>query len=426
MQLLQILTVTNLSLTKTNGNSGLNVLVPSCLIRNLSSIEMEKLLKSDLKLGIIAGGQLAKMLIQEASKWGITSYVLDPEENCPAKNIASVYVKGDYLDFESVYQFGKQVDILTFEIENINIEALKKLKSEGLKIIPDPNILELIQDKGLQKNFYKDQQLPTAHFRFYESKEAIVRAIAEKTLAFPFVQKLRKGGFDGRGVSVINNEADVKKLLNGASLVEEKVDIKKEIAVIVARNESAEVCSYPVVDLIFNPNENVLERLICPANINVELSKKAASIALKIIESLNMVGLLSVEFFIDQQDQILINEIAPRSHNSGHHTIESVMTSQFEQNLRAVLNLPLGSTRLIMPAVMLNLLGEAGYEGPVIYEGLSESLALDGVKIHLYGKKTTRPFRKMGHVTILSDRLEEAIITAEKVKHLIKVKSWKK
>jgi 5-(carboxyamino)imidazole ribonucleotide synthase len=366
------------------------------------------------------------MLIQEASKWDIATYVLDKKSNCPAGSIASVFVKGNHLDFNSVYQFGKKVDILTYELENINIDALLKLKSEGLKIVPAPDILKIIQDKGLQKDFYSENNIPTVAYQSFKSKDEIIGAITTNHLNFPFVQKLRKGGYDGKGVVVIRGEQDLVKLLEGASIVEENVEISKEIAVVAARNEKGEIKCFPIVEMVFDSSANIVEMLVCPSKISKEQSLKAIHIAERIIEKLGMAGLLAVEFFVDVNGKILVNEVAPRPHNSGHHTIESVITSQFEQHLRAILNLPLGSTQIKLPAVMLNLLGEKGYEGPVRYEGLTESLAIEGVKIHLYGKKITKPNRKMGHVTVVSTTLENALEKAERVKHLIKVKSWGK
>lgn len=385
---------------------------------------IEKLITSNLKMGVIAGGQLGKMLIQEASKWDITTYILDPDEGCSARNVASVYVKGDFTDFDSVYHFGKQVDLLTFELENINIEALQKLKAEGLKIVPDPDILALIQDKGLQKEFYAKHNLPTAPFICCDTQEDIEEAIYNKKLSYPFVQKLRKGGYDGHGVSLIHSPE--KTLLNGASMMEEKVDIDKEIAVIVARNAEDEVRSFPAVEMTFNDETNLVEEIFCPANLTSEQAVKAQTLAVEIIRHFDMIGLLAVEFFIDKEGQILINEVAPRPHNSGHHTIDSMVTSQHKQLLRAILDLPLGSTEMMKKSVTLNLLGEPGYNGPVYYEGFRECMSIEGVKIHLYGKKETRPFRKMGHVTILSDSLEHAMNKAQEVKRLLKVKSWEK
>ncbi len=386
---------------------------------------MERLVTSNLKLGIIAGGQLGKMLIQEASKWDIKTYVLDNDENCPAGSIASCFIKGSSLDFESVYQFGKLVDVLTFEIENVNIEALNKLKAEGHRVVPDPKVLELIQDKGLQKKFYEKNGIPTSAYKIYDSKTAILNGLEKGEINFPFVQKLRRGGYDGRGVAVINDRGNLIRLLSGASVIEEKVEIVKEISAIVARNRNGEIKCYPIVEMLFDPIANLVDKLICPSSISVEQSEKAVIFASEIIELLEMEGLLAVEFFIDSKGDVIVNEVAPRVHNSGHHTIESVITSQFEQHLRAILNLPLGSTKLKLPSVMINILGEEGYEGAVIYEGLTESMAIDGVKIHLYGKKITKPYRKMGHVTILSSSLECAQKKADQVKQLIRVKSWK-
>jgi len=382
---------------------------------------IEKLVTSNLKLGVIAGGQLGKMLVQEASRWDIISYVLDPDEGCSARNVANVYVKGDFRDFDDVYAFGKQVDILTYELEDINIEALQQLKADGVKVLPDPDTLALIQDKGLQKEFYAKHQMPTSPFQCYENKEEIETAINSGKLIYPFVQKLRKGGYDGHGVALIKDENST--LLDGASMVENKVDIDKEIAVIAARNAKGEVRCFPAVEMSFNEETNLVEEIFSPSNITLKQAQVAELLATEIIENMDMIGLLAVEFFIDKTGQILINEVAPRPHNSGHHTIDAAVTSQLKQLLRAILDLPLGSTALTTASVMLNLLGEEGYTGPVYYEGFAECMAIDGVKIHLYGKKMTRPSRKMGHVTILGNTVEEARLKAEQVKKLLKVKS---
>jgi len=385
---------------------------------------IEKLVTSNLKMGVIAGGQLGKMLIQEASRWDITTYVLDPDEGCSARGVASVYVKGECRYFDDVYAFGKQVDILTYELENINIDALQRLKAEGLTILPDPDTLALIQDKGLQKAFYEKHGLPTSSFACYEDETEIEEAIKSGKLTYPFVQKLRKGGYDGQGVSLIRSSEDT--LLSGASMCESMVDIHKEIAVIAARNSAGEVRCFPAVEMTFNETTNLVEDLFCPANISEGQTKEAEALARKIIENFDMVGLLAVEFFIDQEGEVIINEVAPRPHNSGHHTVDAMVTSQLKQLLRAILGLPLGSTEILSSSVMLNLLGEPGFEGDVYYEGFAECMAIEGVKIHLYGKKQTRPFRKMGHVTILSDSLEDAMDKAQEVKQTLKVKSWQK
>jgi 5-(carboxyamino)imidazole ribonucleotide synthase len=385
---------------------------------------MEKLVTSEVKLGILAGGQLGKMLVLAASNWNVNTYILDKDEHCPASSSCSFFFKGDPLNFDDVYEFGHLVDVLTLELENVNIEALKRLKSEGKKVYPNPEKLEVIQDKGLQKQFYEKIKVPSSSFSLFNSKKVIISAVESGKLYFPFVQKLRKGGYDGRGVSVIRSKDDLINLLDGASEVEEFIEIDKEISAIVARNERGEVKCHPTVEMEFNPKANLVEKLICPASLPAEIEKEAADIAVKIITELNLYGLLAVEMFVDKSKKIWVNEIAPRTHNSGHHTIESAITSQFEQQLRAIFNLPLGSTRLKLPAVMINLLGEPGFEGKVKYEGLTECMAIEGVKIHLYGKKITKPFRKMGHVTVLAPTIDEAKSKADFVKQKMKVVSW--
>jgi 5-(carboxyamino)imidazole ribonucleotide synthase len=387
--------------------------------------QMEQLVTSEFKLGIIAGGQLGKMLVLAASNWDVKTFILDADEHCPASTCCTNFIKGNHLNFDDVYNFGKMVDMITFEIENVNIDALKKLKQEGKRINPDPDILEIIQDKGLQKQFYNQHDIPSPPFRLFNDKSDIENALRSGSLVFPFVQKLRKGGYDGRGVSVIKTENDLDNLLNGASVIEELVYIEKEISIIAARNEKGEVKCFPIVEMEFNEKANLVEKLICPASLNDSIKNKAVDLATQIISSLNLCGILAVEMFIDRQNKIYINEVAPRPHNSGHHTIESIITSQYEQLLRAIFNFPLGSTQLKLPSVMINLLGEPDNYGAVKYEGLTECMSIEGVKIHLYGKKTTIPFRKMGHVTILASTIIEAKEKAELVKQKLKVKAWK-
>lgn len=385
---------------------------------------MEKLVISDFRLGIIAGGQLGKMLVLAASNWDVKTFILDKDEHCPASTVCTRFVKGDPLDFNDVYEFGKMVDMVTFEIENVNIDPLVRLRDEGKPVRPDPNVLETIQDKGLQKEFYRKQGIPTAGFTLFENAGAIVSAVNAGTLALPFVQKLRKGGYDGRGVQVVRSEKDLSSLLQGPSVVEQMINLKSEISVIVSRNLRGEVSSFPVTEMEFNPEANLVERLICPSSLPGSVQAEAAAIATRVITALNVIGILAVEMFVDENGTLWVNESAPRPHNSGHHTIESVVTSQFEQLLRAIFNFAPGSTRIKLPSVMINLLGEPGYSGPVKYEGLTESLKVDGVKVHLYGKKETRPFRKMGHVTVVAPTVDEARQRAEIVKNLLKVKSW--
>jgi 5-(carboxyamino)imidazole ribonucleotide synthase len=385
---------------------------------------MDQLVTSEFKLGIIAGGQLGKMLVLAASNWDIKTYVLDRDDHCPASTCCTHFIQGDHRNLDDVVRFGRMVDMITYEIEDINIEALKVLKSEGKRINPDPEILETIQDKGNQKEFYRRFDIPTSAFELYADEEEIKSAVSERRLQFPFVQKLRKGGYDGRGVAIIRSENDMDQLLKGPSVVENLVPVTKEISVVAARNASGEVSCYPVVEMEFNENANLVERLVCPANVEPAVEKQAISLATSIVSSLNLQGILAVEFFVDRDDNVLVNEAAPRPHNSGHHTIESIVTSQFEQLLRSIFNFPLGSTMLKKPSVMINLLGEPGYNGKVKYEGLMESMKIDGVKIHLYGKKITKPFRKMGHVTVLDNTIEEAKQKAELVKEQLKIKSW--
>ncbi|RMG79767.1 MAG: 5-(carboxyamino)imidazole ribonucleotide synthase [Bacteroidetes bacterium] len=380
-----------------------------------------KIITSDFKLGIIAGGQLGKMLCAAASNWDVQTYVLDSDENGPAAKIANQFVKGQYNNFDDVYNFGKQVDFLTFEIEHVNIDALLKLQQEGIKIEPSPQILQIIQDKGLQKKFYAENNIPTSPFKLYQNKQEILEALSKNEIRLPFVQKSRKAGYDGKGVQVINSENDLNNLFDEPSVIEEKVDIYKELSVIVARNEKGQVKSFPVVEMTFNEQANLVEMLICPSTVPVDIAVKARTLAENLIEKMQMNGLLAVEMFLTKDYKILVNESAPRPHNSGHHTIESNFTSQYEQHLRAIFNFPLGSTEIISPAVMINLLGEPGHKGKVKYTGVEESLALGGVKMHVYGKKITRPFRKMGHVTVLASSVEKAILKAKKVQNTLKV-----
>ncbi|MDD4373862.1 MAG: 5-(carboxyamino)imidazole ribonucleotide synthase [Bacteroidales bacterium] len=376
---------------------------------------------SSLRLGITAGGQLAKMLVLSASNWDIKTYVMDADPHCPASHNCTKFFKGSHTSYDDVYRFGQEVDMITYEIESINVEALKKLKSEGKIILPDPEVLEIIQDKGLQKLFFKEHQIPTADFKLFKDKSEIIMAIQKDELRVPFVQKVRQGGYDGRGVIVVDDPTKLSKLMDAPSVVEEKIRIKKEIAVIAARNTLGEVNHFPAVEMEFNPEANLVEKLICPADIPPDISTKAGKLADKLISAWNMTGLLAIEMFLDENDGLWINEVAPRPHNSGHHTIESNVTSQFEQLLRAILGLPLGSMELKKPAIMLNLLGEPGYEGIAKYLGLHETLQIAGVKVHLYGKKFTKPFRKMGHITILGNSRQDAIDKANQVKNHIKI-----
>jgi 5-(carboxyamino)imidazole ribonucleotide synthase len=385
---------------------------------------MKQYITSDFKLGIISGGQLGKLMILAANNWDIQTYILDPSEGCPSANICTKFTKGDVKDYETVLAFGNQVDMIALEVENVNIEALLKLKSEGKKVFPDPDVLKIIQDKGLQKEFYAKNNIPTSPFKLYESSEEINIAVNKGEIIVPFVQKTRTEGYDGKGVKIVKTAEDLSQLLKGPSVIEELTDIKKELAVIVAQNTKKEITCFPTVEMVFNEKANLVEQLICPANIADNVKEKAENLALDIIKKFNLDGILAVELFLTEDDQIIVNEVAPRPHNSGHHTIESTITSQYEQYLRAVLGFPLGDTSILSPSVMINLLGEPNYSGKVKYEGVTESLAIKGVKVHTYGKKETRPFRKMGHVTVMDKDINKAIEKANKVKQLLKVKAW--
>ena len=372
-----------------------------------------------LKIGVLGGGQLGRMMIQSAINYNLYICCLDPDANAPCKAIANEFVKGSLTDYDTVYKFGKDKDIITIEIENVNVEALKKLEKEGKKVFPQPEVIEMIQDKGLQKMFYQRNDIPSPDFFLVENKTQI-----EKYKDFfPFFQKLRTGGYDGKGVVKLGHPHKIDHAFEAPSVLERLVDFEKEISVIVARNESGEIKCFPAVECEFNPEANLVEFLFSPANIKKTIEKQANEIAIKIAEKLKIVGLLAVELFVTKDGKVLVNEVAPRPHNSGHQTIEANVTSQFEQHLRAILNLPLGDTSITKPSVMINLLGEKHYEGPAKYEGLIDAVKYKGVYIHLYGKITTKPFRKMGHVTIVDDDLSLAKKKAIIIKDLIKIVS---
>lgn len=372
-------------------------------------------------LGILGAGQLGKMLALAAANWDLDLWLMDKEDNFPGANFASKFVEGDFKNYDDVYHFGKQVDVLSIEIEHVNTEALLQLKKEGLTIHPDPESLNVIKDKGIQKQFYKERDLPTSEFEFYENGEAITEAINSGILNLPFVQKSREAGYDGRGVAVINDQADLDLIMDCPCIIEPKVSIDKELAVIAARNENGEIKTFPAVEMAFNPVANLVEYLFCPANITKEVENRVQDLAHQVISAYGLCGLLAVEFFLTKSGEVLINEVAPRTHNSGHHTIDSAVTSQFEQQIRAVMNFPLGETMSTIPAVMVNLLGQPDYTGPAIYKGFEKCLSIPGVKFHLYGKKITKPFRKMGHATIVDPHLDKAKEKAIFIKENLKI-----
>lgn len=376
---------------------------------------------TNFTLGILGGGQLGKMMLYETRKWDIRTHVLDPSPEAPCRIATDYFEQGDLMDFETVYNFGKKVDVLTFEIEGVNVEAIERLENEGIKVYPSAGTLRNIQDKGVQKQFYKQHQIPTSPFKVYNDKNELNEAIVRKELHFPFVWKSCTGGYDGKGVSIIRNAMDTIPLAEGACIAEKLIPFKNELAVIVARNPSGEVKTYPVVEMEFHPEANQVEYVICPARIDEAVAQKARDLASKVSEAFKHVGLLAVEMFQTEDDEILVNEVAPRPHNSGHYSIEASYTNQFEQQIRAILDLPLGNTDSKVGGIMVNLVGAEGHTGQVVYKNIEKILAMEGVTPHIYGKKETRPFRKMGHVTIVNKDLNEARRIAEEVKKTIEV-----
>ena len=376
---------------------------------------------SEFTLGILGGGQLGKMLLYETRKFDIKTNVIDPSKEAPCKIACDHFEIGDLMDFDTVYNFGKKVDVLTFEIELVNIEALEKLENEGIIVYPSSKTLRNINDKITQKQFYQTHQIPTSPFQIFNSKNNLLQAISNQDLSFPFVWKQSKGGYDGMGVSIIRKKEDLDKLRNVPCIAEQLITFKNELAVIVTRNPKGEIKTYPVVEMEFHPEANQVEYVICPARIDDKVAEKARAIAVKVSKAFEHVGLLAVELFQTEDDEIMVNEVAPRPHNSGHYSIEGSVTNQFEQHLRAILNLPLGETNSKIAAIMVNLVGEEGYTGNVQYKNMENILNLEGVSPHIYGKKQTRPFRKMGHVTIVNKDIDKAHKIAEIVKKTIKV-----
>ena len=376
---------------------------------------------SQYKVGILGGGQLGKMLLYNTRKFDIYTCVLDPNPDAPCKLACNEFFVGDLMDFDTVFEFGKKVDTLTIEIENVNVDALDALEKEGIKVYPSAETLATIQNKAKQKLFYVNHNLPTADFRRYAYIDELKRAVEHNVQPLPFVWKSAQFGYDGKGVKIVRTITDLDELPNVECIAETLVPFKKELAVTVARTPDGEVKAYPVVEMEFHPEANQVEYVLCPARISENITKKAELVALKTAAAFHHVGLLAVELFLTENDEILINEVAPRPHNSGHQTIEASYTSQFEQHLRAVLNLPLGETKNKVSGVMVNLVGAEDYQGAVVYENIEKILKLNGVTPHIYGKKETRPFRKMGHVTIVHSEINEARAIAQQVKETIKV-----
>ena len=376
---------------------------------------------SDFTLGILGGGQLGKMLLTETRKFDITTKVLDPSPDAPCHIACNTFVQGNLTDFNTVYNFGKDVEVLTIEIENVNVEALEKLQTEGVKVYPSPQTIKNIQNKATQKQFYATHGIPTAPFQVFQNSESLKKAINEQQLTLPFVWKSARFGYDGNGVKIVRQLTDLNLLPNDQCIAESLVPFKKELAVIVARNAKGQVRTYPVVEMEFHPEANQVEYVLCPARIEEAVAQKARTIAIQVAQAFEIVGLLAVELFQTENDEILVNEVVPRPHNSGHYSIEAAYTNQFEQHLRAILNLPLGSTESKVAGVMVNLVGAEGYQGKVVYENIEQIMAMEGVTPHIYGKKETRPFRKMGHVTIVNPNINKARQIAEQVKNTIRV-----
>lgn len=371
---------------------------------------------SEFKLGILGGGQLGRMFIQEAINYNIEVHILDADPVAPSSEICKTYTIGSIQDYDTVVAFGKNKDVVTVEIENVNIQALYTLEESGVRVFPQPRVLEIIKDKGLQKEFYALNGIPTAPFQL---REASVNN-SDLRQRVPFVMKLRTGGYDGRGVQVIKSEKDLSEAFKEASVIEELIPFEKELSVIVARNEHGQTAVYPAVECEFN-DANLVEYLFAPADVSKDIELKARELAVSVINKLGMIGILAVEMFLTADGDLLVNEIAPRPHNSGHHTIECNVTSQFEQHLRSVVNLPLGATDMTRSGAMLNILGTEGYEGVAIYTGIEEVLEVPGTHIHLYGKEMTKFNRKMGHLTITGTNISDVRKIAETLKGKIQV-----
>ena len=378
---------------------------------------------SDFKLGILGGGQLGKMLLYDAKRYDLHTKVMDSNKDAPCNKIADDFIIGDITDYDDVINFGNSVDLITVEIENVNTDALEFLEKSGKKVFPSPKNLRIIQNKSDQKNFYSKNNLPNSRFKNYSNIEELKRNFRHDNFEFPFVWKSSRFGYDGKGVKIIKNIEDLDFSYDRQCLIEEKVSIKKELSVIVSRNSDGEIKCFPVVEMEFNEKSNLVEYVMCPANISKKTEEKAIIIASEIAKKFEIVGLLAVELFVTNKDEILINEVAPRPHNSGHHTIECCVTSQFDQHIRSILNLHLGETGILIPGIMVNLVGENMEEGNVNYKNINDIFDIPGVYIHIYGKKKSRLNRKMGHITIVNKDINKAIEIGKSIKNKIKVTS---
>ena len=373
------------------------------------------------KLGILGGGQLGKMLINVARKWSIETYILDPNPDCPSSKCCDLFFNGDFNSYEEVYNFGKKVDIITIEIEHVNVKALYKLENEGIDVYPSPSNIELIQNKGVQKDFFKKNKIPTSNYKRFNNKKILSTYISKTESKCPIMWKSETMGYDGKGVKFIQSLSDLDDVNENGCIIEDIVDIKHELAVLIARNNSGKSKSFPVLEMEFNQKSNQVEYVILPSRIPEKIKLKSLDIANLVSKSLNHVGLIAVELFCTHNDDVLVNEIAPRVHNSGHLTIESCITSQFEQHIRAIYDMPLGNVDQILPGVMVNLVGENSHNGKAVYHNIDKAFDLDGVYPHIYGKKITKPNRKMGHITIIDKKIEKAISKAKILKKYIKI-----
>jgi 5-(carboxyamino)imidazole ribonucleotide synthase len=378
---------------------------------------------SDFKLGILGGGQLGKMLLQVTSRLSIKTNILDPSKDSPCKNLCNEFEIGNLMDFDSVYQFGKKCDLVTFEIEHVNIEALEKLESEGTKVYPSSKTLKIIQNKNLQKQFFIDNNIPTSDFWYFKSPKDFKNSFHKNQISFPCVWKKTKFGYDGYGVKIIKSIKQIDNLPNEEFIIEEFIPFEKELATTIVRNYSGDIQIFPLVQMDFNKESNQVEYVVCPAQVNREIKDLANALAMKVSKSFKHVGLLAIEMFLTKDNKILINEVAPRPHNSAHYSIEACENSQFQQHINSILNLKLGSCKSNSNAIMVNLVGEKGYSGPVIYQGIEKAMEQSNVSVHIYGKSNTKPNRKMGHVTVTDENLKNGLKKAKSIKNLIKVKT---
>ncbi len=379
--------------------------------------------QSNLKLGIIGGGQLGKMLLQTSSKYSLHSKILDPNDNSPCKNLCDEFFLGDLMDYNAIYDFGKKCDLVTYEIEHVNVDALEKLESEGITVYPKPSVLRTIQDKSQQKKFFIDNNIPTAKYLYFKSKSEFLKFSKDNNVEFPCVWKKTKFGYDGYGVKKLNSFSEINKLTDCEFIIEEHIPFKKELATTVVRNDSGEIEIFPLVEMMFNPKSNQVEYVLCPAQVEDEIFENAKQIALNVTKAFKNIGLLAVEMFLTLDNKIIVNEVAPRPHNSAHYSIEACISSQFDQHLRSILNLPLGCSKSNSFAVMVNLVGELDHEGPVLYNGIEKAMQNNNACIHLYGKSITKPNRKMGHVTVLDTDLKNGLDIAKSIKKTIIIKS---